>query len=104
MAKKKMVGMILMATPPYPIFDNNPDGPSNLPDFSLDGTRYPKGKMSFVDAVAKGEAIDRPDVIVQTANGVSRSQGQNKGQQGNYSPDSSWAESADWEGANLSGM
>lgn len=85
------------------VYDNNPDGPSNLPTFELDGTRYPKGKMSFVNNVAAGEGAERPDVTVQTPNGISRSHGQNKGQQGNYCPSDSWAESKDWNG-NLTGL
>lgn len=85
------------------IYDNNPDGPSNHPTFDLDGCRYPKGKMSFVNNVAAGESGARPDVNVVTADGISRSTGQNKGQQGNYSPLSSWALDKPWNG-NMTGI
>lgn len=85
-------------------YDNNPDGPSNLPTFDLDGTRYPKGKKSFVNNVALGESSKRPDVLVQTPDGCASSTGRNKGQQGNYCPSDSWAEDKDWSGGNLTGM
>lgn len=86
------------------VYDNNPDGPSNLPTFGLDGTRYPQGKKSFVNNIAAGEGAKRPDVTVQTPDGISRSQGQNKGQQGNYCPSDSWAEDKPWPGGNLTGI
>lgn len=90
----------------FRIFDNNPDGPSNTPKFNLDGEYYPEDKMSFVNNVAKGEAKNRPDVLVQTANGVACSNGRDKGKQHNWAPDSSWAEdeSRNFDGGNMSGF
>ena len=88
---------------PQGVYDNRHKGVPTNTDFALDGTRFPKGKMSFVNNVALGECVDRPDVIVQTADGTSRSEGQNKGQQGNYSPSSAWSEDKPWKG-NLTGM
>jgi hypothetical protein len=106
MAKKKYMDVAVMSsyTPPS-MPDNNPDGPSNLPDYDLNGCRYPKDKMSFPDMLAQGECKNAPDVIVQNANGVSSSQGQNKGAQNNWSPDAGiWNKTDPFDGGNLTGM
>lgn len=88
-----------------PVYDNNPDGPSNKPTFDLDGTRYPKGKMSFVNNVARGESPKRPDVNVITPDGISNSTGKGKNCQYNWGgTDGAWNESDKWpDGANLTG-
>lgn len=85
--------------------DNNPDGPSRHPDTNLGGYDYNRGKqICFANNLGNGEGIRTDDVIVQNVNGVSRSRGQNPGQQSNYSPDSGWSESKDWDGGNLTGL
>ncbi len=106
MAKKKIVEVVAvpsMYSEPA-VYDNRGPGVMDLPNDSLHGCRYPKGKMQMVDAIAKGESARRPDVNVQGPNGTSHSFGQNPDQQRNWSPTSAWAESKDWDGGNLSGM
>src|SRR5260221_6799 len=105
MVKKKImdIGIARYERPPVP--DNNPDGPSNLPDDRLEGAMYPAGKIAFADMVGKGESPNAPDVNTITANGVSRSRGQDKGRQYDWGngTDGHWNENGDWEGANLTG-
>ena len=86
---------------------NNPDGPSNKPTFDLDGTRFPKGKMSFVNNVARGESPQAPDINHVTTNGTSKSHGQGKNAQYNWGDNLSgeWNEnSKDWPGGNMTGQ
>lgn len=89
-----------------PISDNNPDGPSKLPDFDLDGTRYPKGKMSFVNNVARGESPNKPDIFHVTPNGISSSNGKGKNAQYNWGggTDGVWNKNEDFDGGNMTGM
>lgn len=111
MAKKtKFSNMIVPASvgeySPPPISDNNPSGPSNLPDDRLEGARDIKDKFAFADLVAKGESPAAPDVNTVNANGVSKSRGQGKNCQYQWGDSLSgeWNENRDWEGANLTGM
>lgn len=109
MAKKKTVEMtaVPMMLGGYSeptVYDNRGPGVMDLPNDSLRGCRYPKGKMQFVDAIAPGESAERPDVLLQTANGSQRSQGGNPDQQRNWSPSDAWAEDKKWNGGNLTGM
>ena len=86
------------------IFDNNPDGPSNLPNDDINGCYYKKGKIFMGDAVAAGEGKKPDNALLQTANGSQYSRGQNPDQQRNWSPDSSWSEDKEWKGGNLTGV
>lgn len=107
MAKGKIYPTIAIGeyTPP-PVSDNNPNGPSNLPDDRLEGDPYPKGKFMFADLVAGGESPFSPDVNTVTANGVSKSRGQGDNCQYNYWEGNSgiWNKNRDWKGGNLTGM
>ncbi len=99
------VGAAVIGSEPAPVRDNNPDGPSSLPIFGLDGTRYPKGKMSFVNNVARGESCADGDVKVNTANGVSSSKGKGK-MQYNWSDENqsgAWNDNS-FGGGNLTGL
>lgn len=88
------------------ISDNNPDGPSELPNDNLNGCLYSGNKVFFPDIVSKGESPEAPDVNTITANGVSKSRGQDKGRQYNWGTgtDGHWNEGGEWVGANLTGM
>lgn len=106
MAKRKyptLNAIIEPYTPPK-MPDNNPEGPYPLPDWDLNGCESSK-KMSFVDMVAKGESVNAPDVIVQTANGISRTMDEGMNQQYNWGDGTSgeWTNNRNWKGGNLSG-
>ncbi len=106
MAKKKLgLPMAVEYTPPV-VHDNNPDGVCDKPEFGLDGTRFPKGKVSFVNMVADGESQNRPDVNVITANGVSSSTGKGKNAQYNWGTgtDGSWNKNEPFDGGNMTGQ
>jgi len=106
MAKNKMYMNAIATYQPPKLPDNNPDGPSKLPDYNLEGARNMKGKIAFSDWVAQGESANIGDVNVETANGISSSQGQNKGQRGNWGGcvDGYWNKDGEWVGGNLTGM
>src|SRR5689334_24428783 len=104
MAKKKdyppMIGAAIEYAPPV-ISDNNPDGPSPLPDDRLEGDS--RRKFSFTDLVAKGESPEAPDVNTVTANGVSKSQGKGHNCQYNWWKGNSgvWNKNEPWPGGNM---
>ena len=103
---KKSIPVILGDYDLPPRYDNNPDGPSPLPDDRLNGTRHPNGKFDFVNLVGKGESPARPDVDTVNANGVAKSRGQGKNCQYNWGDDlgGAWNDNKDWTGGNLTGM
>lgn len=107
MAKKKIVDTpaVGIAYERPPLSDNNPS--SELcpkPDHGLEGCRNPRQKK-FADLYAAGESPNRPDVYVQTANGVSSSFGKNKGRQYNWgNGDAGVWNDTDFEGGNLTGL
>lgn len=108
MAKKKDYPVAIGALP-YgytDISDNNPDGPSPLPDDRLDGTRHPEGKMSFVNNVAAGESPEAPDVNTITPNGVSKSSGEGHNCQWNWWKGTGgiWNKNKPWTGGNMTGQ
>lgn len=105
MAKKKNIPIsIVEYERTYP--DNNPDGPSRLPDDELNGTMYPKGKFDFVNLVAGGESPIAPDCYSVNANGVSRSRDEGKNQDYKWgdSTDGIWCKNKPFKGGNLSGL
>lgn len=106
MAKKTIPVAVIAEPYARKYSDNNPDGPSNLPDDRLDGTRYPAGKMSFVNIVAAGESPDAPDVNTVNANGVAMARGQGKNAQFNWGKgtDGIWNKNEPWDGGNMTGQ
>lgn len=106
MAKKKVPEILAILPYERSYSDNNPDGPSRLPDDEINGEMYPKGKFDFVGLVAKGESPAAPDVNTVNANGVAKSRGQGKNCQYNYGEDVDgiWNKNSGWSGGNLTGM
>lgn len=108
MVKKKNMNLpIAMSseyTPPV-IPDNNPDGPSPLPDYNLEGARSMKGKIPFSEWVAQGESANIGDVNIVNANGVASSKGQGYNQQYNWHKGTGgiWNEDREWDGGNRTG-
>lgn len=117
MAKKKIstqgspigyAGCAVIGNEPPPVRDNNPDGPSNLPNHELAKYRrddlYGK-RICFPNDIGKGESSGGDDVNVVTANGISRSRGES-GLQYNWGRGLSgkWNENEDWDGGNLTGL
>lgn len=90
------------------IRDNNPDGPSRLPDHNLAGYDYNRGlkRICFPDNLGRGEASDGEDVNVVNANGISNSKNTGRGMQWNWGPGLSgnWNRNDPWDGGNLSGL
>lgn len=92
-----------------PVRDNNPDGPSNLPNNELYAYRrddlYGK-RICFPNDIGKGESDGGDDVNVITANGISNAKNKGKGMQYNWGKgtDGKWNENEDWDGGNLSGL
>ena len=91
--------------------DNNPDGPSRLPDHNLGGYTYNTDrtgtkKICFPDDLGQGESSDGYDVNVQTANGISNAKNTGRGVQYNWGPgpDGIWNKNDDFEGGNISGL
>lgn len=107
MARKKIVEVSPVFSPYERTYsDNNPDGPSNLPDDRLEGAMYPKGKFAFADLVANGESPEAPDVNTVNANGVARSRDEGRNLQSNWEKDIDgiWNKNKPWKGGNLSGL
>lgn len=92
---------------PLPVRDNNPDGPSRLPDNELYAYRrsdlYGK-RICFPCDIGKGESMADGDVCVNTANGVSHSKGKGA-MQYNWGENQSgaWGDNS-FNGGNLSGL
>ena len=92
---------------PPPVRDNNPDGPSNLPNHDLYAYRrddlYGK-RICLPDNIGKGESMADGDVCVNTADGVSHSRGENGQQYAWGTPQSGrWGKNEGWSGGNLTG-
>jgi hypothetical protein len=89
-----------------PRTDNNPDsGLCPKPNEELNGCRNPRVKKHLCEAIAAGESANRPDVFVQTPNGVSSSFGKGKNRQYNWGDgsDGSWNDN-DFTGGNMTGQ
>lgn len=92
-------------TPPVKSDDNPCSEVCPIPNDELEGCRYPYKKISMVGFIAKGEAANAPDVIVQTANGTQNSFGKDKGRQYNWgNGDAGEWNNNNFEGGNLTGM
>lgn len=106
MAKKKEMMITAMPYDYKNRSDNNPDGPSNLPNNDLDGCQYKSGKMFIPGFLDKGESPNTGDINLITANGVQSSKGQGKNSQFNWNKgtDGAWNNNEDWAGGNLTGM
>lgn len=108
MAKKKDILTVAVLGDSYEsnFSDNNPDGPSELPNFATAGYGYKDSKrICFPCNVGEGESPNKGDVNVNTANGVSSSQGQGHNQAYNYWKGNSgiWNKNRDWPGGNRTG-
>lgn len=101
------VGAAVEGYEPPAVRDNNPDGPSNLPNHEFYAYRrddlYGK-RICFPCDIGKGESAQDGDAVTNTPDGVSRSRGEN-GQQYNWGEGQSgkWNENEDWKGGNLTG-
>ena len=88
--------------------DNNPDGPSNLPDWGLNGYRGgPERKqICFPEMRGRGESSDGDDVNVVNCNGISNAKNKGRGVQYNWGDglEGKWNKNDDWDGANISGL
>lgn len=88
--------------------DNNPDGPSNLPNHEFYAYRrddlYGK-RICLPNDIGRGEASNGGDVIVNTANGIANTRGE-RGLQYNFNKGNSgrWNKNRDWDGGNLTGL
>lgn len=118
MAKKKAstpgspigyVGCAVVTNEPPKPRDNNPDGPSNLPNDELYAYRrndlYGK-RICFPSDIGRGESAGGDDVNVITADGISNSRNKGKGMQYNWGEgtDGRWNKNDDWNGGNLSDL
>lgn len=116
MAKKKAstpgspigyVGAAVVGSEPTPVRDNNPDGPSNLPNHEFYAYRrddlYGK-RICFPNDIGRGESLAGGDVTVNTADGVSHSKGKGKPRY-NYGDQQSgkWGDN-EFDGGDMSGM
>lgn len=102
------VGAPVIGSEPAPVRDNNPDGPSNLPNNELYAYQrddlYGK-RICFPCDIGKGESAADGDAVTNTANGVSRSKGKGK-MQYNWADDNqsgAWNDN-DFDGGNLTGL
>lgn len=98
---------VIGSEPPKPR-DNNPDGPSNLPNNEFYAYRrddlYGK-RICFPNDLGKGESAADGDAVTNTANGVSRSKGKGK-MQYNWADENqsgAWGDN-DFSGGNLTGL
>lgn len=117
MAKKKIstqgspigyAGVDVVSDEAPTVRDNNPDGPSNLPNHELYAYRrddlYGK-RICFPNDIGRGEASNGDDVIVNTADGIANTRGE-RGLQYNFNKGNSgrWGKNRDWDGSNLTGL
>lgn len=116
MAKKKTstpgspigyVGAAVEGNEAPAVRDNNPDGPSNLPNHEFYAYRrddlYGK-RICFPNDLGRGESADGYDSVTNTPDGIQRGQGEN-GQQYNWGKGNSgrWNRNEGWPGGNLTG-
>lgn len=117
MAKKKAstpgspigyIGAAVVGNEPPPVRDNNPDGPSNLPNHELYAYRrddlYGK-RICFPCDIGKAESAGGDDVNIINSNGIANTKGE-RGMQYNWGKgtDGKWNENKDWDGGNLTGL
>lgn len=106
-----MIPVAIEAYEPTPRSDNNPSY-LPVPGYETDPANgYRKSnpggteRFSFTELVGKGECVNAPDCIVQTADGVSSSKGKDKGRQYTWgNGDAGVWNDTDFDNGNLTGM